>query len=64
MLITDKVCPAVVTSHSTVTPQQPEYRRGETVTVTCDLGYVADTVSVQRTRTFLIDLHLMYLSHY
>ncbi|TDH11635.1 hypothetical protein EPR50_G00062970 [Perca flavescens] len=43
----DKVCPAVVTSHSTVTPQKPEYRRGETVTVTCDLGYVADTQGTQ-----------------
>ncbi|KAK9513981.1 hypothetical protein VZT92_027474 [Zoarces viviparus] len=39
----DKVCPAVVTSHSTVTPQQPEYLDGETATVTCDLGYVVNT---------------------
>ncbi|XP_045901322.1 complement C1s subcomponent-like isoform X1 [Micropterus dolomieu] len=39
----DKVCPAVVTPHSTVTPQQPEYSQGETVTVTCDLGYVVNS---------------------
>lgn len=51
MLITGKVCPAEVTSDSTVTPQQTEYRPGETVTVTCDLGHVPNTVSVQRTRT-------------
>ncbi|XP_068591550.1 ovochymase [Cebidichthys violaceus] len=43
----DKVCPAVVTSHSTVTPQQPEYHAGETVTVTCDLGYVVNTQGTQ-----------------
>lgn len=43
----DKVCPAVVTSDSTVTPQQAEYRRGETVTATCDLGYVANTQGTQ-----------------
>ncbi|KAM8868914.1 ovochymase [Spinachia spinachia] len=35
-----KVCPAVVTPYSTVTPQQPEYHRDQTVTVTCDLGYI------------------------
>ncbi|XP_034409661.1 mannan-binding lectin serine protease 2-like [Cyclopterus lumpus] len=44
----DKVCPSVVTSHSSVTPQQVEYLKGETVTVTCDLGYVLYT---QGTRT-------------
>ncbi|XP_037640143.1 complement C1s subcomponent-like [Sebastes umbrosus] len=38
-----KVCPAEVTSDSTVTPQQTDYRPGETVTVTCDLGYVPNT---------------------
>ncbi|XP_054477572.1 complement C1s subcomponent [Anoplopoma fimbria] len=43
----DKVCPAVVTSHSIVTPQQPEYHEGETVTVTCDLGYVVHTPGTQ-----------------
>lgn len=43
----DKVCPAVVTSHSTVTPAQPEYSQGETVTVTCDLGYIANTQGTQ-----------------
>ncbi|XP_051263035.1 uncharacterized protein LOC127367322 [Dicentrarchus labrax] len=43
----DKVCPAVVTAHSTVAPQQPEYPRGQTVTVTCELGYVATIQSTQ-----------------
>ncbi|XP_038567056.1 complement C1s subcomponent-like [Micropterus salmoides] len=43
----DKVCPAVVTPHSTVTPQQPEYSQGETVTVTCDLGYVMNSQGTQ-----------------
>lgn len=38
----DKVCPAVVSPNSTVTPQQAEYGPGQTVTVTCDLGYVAN----------------------
>ncbi|XP_042371758.1 mannan-binding lectin serine protease 1-like, partial [Plectropomus leopardus] len=40
---TDKVCPAVVTPHSTLTPQRPEYSQGEKVTVTCEFGYVVDT---------------------
>ncbi|XP_039973441.1 complement C1s subcomponent-like [Xiphias gladius] len=44
---TDKVCPAVVTSHSTATPQKPEYHQGQTVTVTCDLGYVVNTPGSQ-----------------
>uniref|UniRef100_A0A3Q4BLB9 Complement component 1, s subcomponent n=1 Tax=Mola mola TaxID=94237 RepID=A0A3Q4BLB9_MOLML len=39
----EKVCPAVVTQHSTSSPQQPEYQQGQTVTVTCDLGYVMNT---------------------
>lgn len=52
MLIADKVCPAVITPHSTVTPQQPEYPQGQTVTVKCKLGYVVNTVSVQNTRVF------------
>ncbi|XP_068425833.1 transmembrane protease serine 9 [Clinocottus analis] len=43
----DKVCPAVVTSHSTMTTQQPEYHKGETVTVTCDLGYYVHTPGPQ-----------------
>ncbi|KAK5891814.1 hypothetical protein CesoFtcFv8_012251 [Champsocephalus esox] len=43
----DKVCPAVVTSDSTVTPHQAEYLRGETVTATCDLGYFANTQGTQ-----------------
>uniref|UniRef100_A0A3Q0S618 Complement component 1, s subcomponent n=1 Tax=Amphilophus citrinellus TaxID=61819 RepID=A0A3Q0S618_AMPCI len=34
------VCPAMVTSDSTVTPQKAEYNRGEIVTVTCSVGYV------------------------
>lgn len=43
----DKVCPAVVTPHSSVAPQHPEYHQGQTVTVTCDLGYVTNTQSSQ-----------------
>nr|AIZ96980.1 complement component 1s [Oplegnathus fasciatus] len=43
----DQVCPTVVTPKSTVTPQQPEYPQGQTVTVTCDLGYVVDTQGTQ-----------------
>ncbi|KAL6109293.1 c1s [Pungitius sinensis] len=39
----DKVCPAVVTPYSTVTPQQPDYHQGQTVTVTCDLGYILNS---------------------
>lgn len=41
----DKVCPAVVTPHSRATPQQPQYSQGQSVTVTCVLGHVANTVS-------------------
>ncbi|XP_047454257.1 complement C1s subcomponent-like [Mugil cephalus] len=43
----DQVCPAVVTSNSRVTPQKPEYDRGQTVTVTCDAGYVLNTQGTQ-----------------
>nr|XP_046254445.1 uncharacterized protein LOC124064236 [Scatophagus argus] len=44
----DKVCPAAVTPHSTVTPQQTsEYFRGQTVTVTCHVGYVANAEANQ-----------------
>ncbi|XP_029958968.1 calcium-dependent serine proteinase [Salarias fasciatus] len=39
----DKVCPAVVTQHSTVTPQKAQYDRGQTVTVKCEVGYIALT---------------------
>ncbi|KAM9309714.1 complement C1s subcomponent [Pholidichthys leucotaenia] len=39
----EKVCPAVVTPHSTVNPQKPEYYQGHTVTVTCGVGYVVNT---------------------
>ncbi|KAF3692073.1 Complement C1r subcomponent [Channa argus] len=42
----DKVCLADVIPHSTVTPQKPEYRPGEKVTVTCDLGYFPNTKGV------------------
>ncbi|XP_026173254.1 complement C1s subcomponent [Mastacembelus armatus] len=45
----EKVCPAKISSHSTVTPQKPEYHRGQTVTVTCDLGYVVYTQGMQST---------------
>lgn len=37
----DKICPVVVTPHSNVTPEQPEYHQGQTVTVTCHAGYEA-----------------------
>ncbi|KAF7226962.1 putative LOC107379532-like protein [Nothobranchius furzeri] len=37
----DKVCLPEVTSKSTVTPLKPEYKWGQTVIVTCDVGYVA-----------------------
>uniref|UniRef100_A0A3Q1KAJ8 Complement component 1, s subcomponent n=1 Tax=Anabas testudineus TaxID=64144 RepID=A0A3Q1KAJ8_ANATE len=39
----DKVCPAAVSSHSTVSPQKPEYNQGDTVTVKCDIGHVLYT---------------------
>ncbi|XP_071326519.1 complement C1s subcomponent [Trachinotus anak] len=42
-----KVCPAVVTSNSTVTPQKPEYHPGQTVTVTCDLGHAVNNQGTQ-----------------
>ncbi|XP_043972819.1 mannan-binding lectin serine protease 2-like isoform X1 [Gambusia affinis] len=38
----DKVC-RPLTSNSNMTPLKQEYHRGESVTVTCDLGYVADS---------------------
>ncbi|XP_071372788.1 complement C1s subcomponent [Centroberyx affinis] len=38
-----KVCPGVVTLKSSVAPQHPEYKQGETVTVTCELGHHVDT---------------------
>ncbi|XP_041797872.1 complement C1s subcomponent-like [Chelmon rostratus] len=43
----DKVCPAVVTPHSRATPQQPQYSQGQSVTVTCVLGHVANTQGTQ-----------------
>lgn len=43
----DKVCPAVVTSHSTAAPQRAEHHHGQTVTVTCDVGYVVNSQGVQ-----------------
>ncbi|XP_041843344.1 complement C1s subcomponent [Melanotaenia boesemani] len=49
----DKVCGPVVTSHSSVTPQNPEYNRGQTVTVNCDVGYVVNTEGTK-------DLSLQY----
>ncbi|KAM4579818.1 complement C1s subcomponent-like [Odontesthes bonariensis] len=39
----DKICGPAVTSHSTVTPLKTEYDRGQTVTVTCDVGYAVNT---------------------
>ncbi|KAM4600844.1 complement C1s subcomponent [Polymixia lowei] len=38
-----KTCPGVVSLHSSVAPQQPEYHYGDTVTVTCELGHMVDT---------------------
>ncbi|KAK2844746.1 hypothetical protein Q5P01_011405 [Channa striata] len=43
----EKVCSAEVIPHSTVTPQRPQYRRGDIVTVTCDLGHVPNTKGVK-----------------
>ncbi|XP_034029542.1 uncharacterized protein LOC117513470 [Thalassophryne amazonica] len=37
----DKVCLGVVSPNSIVAPEKQEYRHGETVTVTCNVGYVA-----------------------
>lgn len=38
-----KVCPAVISPHATMSPPKPEYHEDEVVTVTCDLGYVANS---------------------
>uniref|UniRef100_A0A3B4Z8V7 Complement component 1, s subcomponent n=1 Tax=Stegastes partitus TaxID=144197 RepID=A0A3B4Z8V7_9TELE len=38
-----KVCPAAVTSHSTVSPQRAEHHPGQTVTVTCSVGHVVNS---------------------
>ncbi|KAM9724043.1 complement C1s subcomponent isoform 2-T2 [Menidia menidia] len=38
-----KVCGSAVTPHSTVTPHKTEYEPGQTVTVTCDVGYLVNT---------------------
>ncbi|XP_023282098.1 uncharacterized protein LOC111669859 [Seriola lalandi dorsalis] len=46
-----KVCPAVVTSHSTATPHKPEHQPGQTVTVTCDLGHVVNIQGIQTLST-------------
>ncbi|XP_045574701.1 mannan-binding lectin serine protease 2 [Salmo salar] len=40
---TTKTCGGIVTSNSTLAPQQSEYHQGDTVTVTCDLGSVLNT---------------------
>lgn len=56
ILIADKVCQAVVTSHSTVTPKKAEYNRGEEVTVTCNEGYVVNDVSAERNLKCIIDI--------
>ncbi|XP_056901921.1 complement C1s subcomponent isoform X1 [Takifugu flavidus] len=37
-----KVCPAAVTPHSTATPRQPDYSQGQTVTVRCHQGHIAN----------------------
>ncbi|XP_027145522.1 complement C1s subcomponent [Larimichthys crocea] len=39
----DKVCLAEVTPHSTAAPRKSEYHQGQTVTVTCDVGYAVNT---------------------
>lgn len=61
ILIADKVCPAVVTSHSTVTPKKAEYNRGEEVTVTCDEGYVVNDVRAERNLKCILDIWCKYL---
>ncbi|XP_036930822.1 complement C1s subcomponent-like [Acanthopagrus latus] len=43
----DKTCPTAVTPHSTAAPQQAEYVQGQTVTVTCDIGYVVNNEGTQ-----------------
>ncbi|XP_018527935.1 complement C1s subcomponent [Lates calcarifer] len=48
---TDKLCPPVVTLHSTLAPEKSEYRQGQTVTVTCDQGYVVNIQGVQTLST-------------
>ncbi|CAN9513725.1 unnamed protein product [Ophioblennius macclurei] len=42
----DKVCSAEAIPHATMTPQKTQYDRGQTVTVTCDTGYVASTLEI------------------
>ncbi|KAG7216990.1 hypothetical protein INR49_001644 [Caranx melampygus] len=46
-----KVCPAVVTSHSTVVPEKPEHHPGQIVTVTCEVGYVLTIQGTQNLET-------------
>ncbi|KAI1885790.1 hypothetical protein AGOR_G00207420 [Albula goreensis] len=43
---TGKTCPGVVTPHSSLNPQKPEYLQGDQVIVRCDLGYVIDTIKL------------------
>lgn len=43
----EKVCPAMVTPHSTTSPENPEHHPGQTAIVKCDIGYVVNTVSMQ-----------------
>ncbi|XP_028984801.1 calcium-dependent serine proteinase-like [Betta splendens] len=40
----DKVCPTEATAHSTLSPHKPEYQQGDKATVTCDLGFVANSL--------------------
>lgn len=61
-LIADKTCPTAVTPHSTAAPQQAEYVQGQTVTVTCDIGYVVNNVSVQSDKMFHIFMLDVYES--
>uniref|UniRef100_A0A3Q1FWV0 Calcium-dependent serine proteinase-like n=1 Tax=Acanthochromis polyacanthus TaxID=80966 RepID=A0A3Q1FWV0_9TELE len=45
------VCPTVVTSHSTATPQRAEHHQGQMVTVACEVGYVVNSQGVQTLTT-------------
>ena len=48
-----QTCLGTVTPDSTVAPMRQEYHYGDRVTVTCDIGRRANTVSVQRLHTVL-----------
>ncbi|XP_047218033.1 complement C1s subcomponent-like [Girardinichthys multiradiatus] len=47
----DKVCRSAVSSNSKVTPLKQEYHRGESVNVTCDLGYEVNSEETEAVLT-------------